>query len=189
MKVKRNPKSRAGMRNVVSRREPKSCVVPFNTVPTVAGAVTHLTVIAQGDGLADRSGDKIFIERVNLMVNSISSGSHNTRYIVFRDNFNLGTTPGVTDLLVTAVVAAPYSSLNVVQQKRFRVLTDFVISGASAWRPATVIRKQMVVNQPCYFTGSASTTKSSGSLYLLVITDNATTSVHDVEMQIIYSDF
>jgi len=174
---------------LMALREPKSAVVPYNTVPTAAGAVAHISVIAQGDGLADRSGDKIFVERINLMVNSISSASNNTRYIVFRDKFNQGTTPGVTDLLTTAVVASPYSSLNVVQQKRFRILCDFIISGSTNGKAASVVRKNMVVNQPTYFTGAASTTKASGSLYLLVITDTATTSAHDVEMQIVYSDF
>jgi len=171
------------------RREPKSAVVPYNTVPTTAGVVTHITVIAQGDGLADRSGDKIFIERVNLAVNSISSASNNTRYVVVRDNFNLGTTPSYTDVFATAVVASPYSSLNVVQQKRFRILCDFVINGSTNGKAASFVRKTMIVNQPCFFTGAASTTKAAGSLYLLVVTDNATTSAHDVEMQIIYSDY
>jgi hypothetical protein len=185
----RNGRSAGSTAGFVYRREPKSAVVPYNTAPTVAGAVAHITVIAQGDGLADRSGDKIFIERVNLMVNSLASASNNTRYIVFRDKFNLGTTPGVTDVLASAVVASPYSSLNVVQQKRFRILCDFVISGSVNGRTATTVRKTMLVNQPTFFTGAASTTKASGSLYLLVVTDAATSSNHDVEMQLVYSDF
>jgi hypothetical protein len=171
------------------RREPKSAVVPYNTAPTVAGAVAHITVIAQGDGLADRSGDKIFIERVNLAVNSISSATNNTRYVVVRDNFNLGTTPAYTDVFSTAVVSSPFSSLNVVQQKRFRVLCDFVINGSVNGKAASFVKRSFPVNAPCYFSGAASTTKSSGSLYLLVVTDTATSSVHDVEMQIVYSDF
>jgi hypothetical protein len=185
----RNGRSAGASAGFVYRREPKSAVVPYNTAPATAGAVAHITVIAQGDGLADRSGDKIFVERVNLMVNSISSASNNTRYVVFRDKFNLGTTPGVTDLLATAVVASPLSSLNVVQQKRFRILCDFVISGSVNGKTASTVRKTMIVNQPTYFTGAASTTKASGSLYLLVISDVAASSTHDVEMQIVYSDY
>jgi hypothetical protein len=174
---------------LTTRREPKSAVVPYNTAPTTAGAVAHITVIAQGDGLADRSGDKIFIERVQLAVNSLSTVTNNTRYVLVRDNFNLGTTPGVTDVLATAVVAAPYSSLNVIQQKRFRILCDFVISGSANGKAASTVRRTIQVNQPCYFSGAASTTKAVGSLYLLVVTDAASSSNHDVEMQIIYSDF
>jgi hypothetical protein len=174
---------------MVLRREPKSAVVPYNTQPTTAGSVAHVTVIAQGDGLADRSGDKIFIERVNLMVNTLSTLTNNTRYVLVRDAFNLGTTPSYTDVFATAVVASPYSSLNVVQQKRFRVLCDFVISGSAAGVAASTVRRNIIVNQPCYFTGAASTTKAAGSLYLCVVTDAATSSNHDVEMQIIYSDY
>jgi len=170
------------------RREVKSLVVPFNTAPTTAGAVAHLTVIAQGDGLADRIGDVVFIQRMNLIVNSLSTLSNNTRYVVVRDNFNLGTTPSYTDIFTTAVVASPYSSLAVVQQKRFRILCDFVISASLNGNAANVVRKSFPVNQPCYFTGAASTTKAAGSLYLCVITDVATSATHDVEMQILYSD-
>jgi len=186
--------SRAGNKSrrtavLTLRREPKSAVVPYNTAPTVAGAVAHISVIAQGDGLADRSGDKIFIERVNLMVNSLSAASNNTRYVLVRDNFNLGTTPSYTDVFTTAVVSSPYSSINVVQQKRFRVLCDFIISGSVNGRVATTVRRTINVNQPCYFSGAASTTKAAGSLYLCVVTDTATSSAHDVEMQIVYSDY
>jgi len=186
---KRSATSRGKPASFMMRREPKCAVVPYNTAPTVAGAVTHITVIAQGDGLADRSGDKIFIEKVNLMVNSLASATNNTRYVLVRDKFNLGTTPGYTDIFSTAVVASPYSSLNVVQQKRFRVLCDFIISGSVAGKAATTVRKTINVNQPCFFTGAASTTKASGSLYLCVVTDAATSSNHDVEMQIVYSDY
>lgn len=171
------------------RREPKSAVVAYATAPALAGAVTHISVIAQGDGLSDRSGDKIFIEKVNLMVNSLSTASNNTRYVLVRDNFNLGTTPAYTDVFTSAFVASPYSSLNVVQQKRFRVLCDFVISGSVAGNSATTVRRTINVNQPCFFSGAASTTKAVGSLYLCVITDVATSVAHDVEMQVIYSDY
>ena len=118
-----------------------------------------------------------------------ASASNNTRYVLVRDALNLGTTPSYTDVFTTAVVASPFSSLNVVQQKRFRVLCDFIISGSAAGVAASTVRRNIAVNQPCYFTGAASTTKAAGSLYLLVVTDAATSSNHDVEMQIIYSDY
>lgn len=193
MTTKSGKRTRATKRGrtayITLRREPKSVVVPYTTQPTTAGTVAHVTVIAQGDGLADRSGDKIFIEKVNLMVNSLSTISNNTRYVLVRDAFNLGTTPAYSDIFVTAVVASPFSSLNVVQQKRFRVLCDFVISGSTSGTAATTIRRSINVNQPCYFTSSATTAKAAGSLYLCVVTDAATSSNHDVEMQIIYSDY
>jgi len=170
------------------RREPKAAVIPYSTAPTTTGAVVHVSAIAQGDGLGDRSGDQVYVERIHFAVNVLATASQNIRYILFRDKFNQGTTPAVTDVLTTASVASPFSSLAQIQQKRFQILLDKVMSFSVAGSLAGYARCTLNVNQPTYFTGSATTTKAAGSIYLLVISDVAS-GAHDVEMQLVYSDY
>jgi hypothetical protein len=184
-------KNRNRSRNnvMVLRREPKSFAGTSGSAPTTGGTIIHLSAIAQGDGIGGRSGDKIFIERVEFGVNVLATATNNTRYIMFQDMFNIGTAPAVADLFTSAGVAGLFSSLNVTQQKRFRILMDKTLSFSVNGDLAKTYFHKRNVNRPCYFTGSADTTYSSGSIWLCYITDAATSAANDIRTKVVYSDY
>jgi hypothetical protein len=159
-----------------------------STVPTVAGYVVNTTVIAQGDDLADRSGRKVFIEKLHLRLNQLATATNNTRFMLVRDRFNLGTIPGVTDILSSASVGAPYHQDNVVLQKRFKILMDVTKSYSTNGQLAGIVDRSRTVNLPVFFSGAASTDEGSGLILLLVITDVATSSAIDLKVQTLFMD-
>lgn len=184
-------KSRAAKAiDLLSRREPLAAVLNYTTGPTTAGALVTLTQVAQGTGLNTRSGDKIFVECVNVSCTILATATSNWRYIVVRDRFNTGSAPSVIDIITNAAVSAPLSSINVVQQKRFTILLDKTLSFSTAGQLSHTFRHKLSVNQPTYYTGStALANPSSGQIYLLLISDVATPGTHDFNAQLVYSDF
>jgi len=174
---------------VLLRREPKSLAGSSNTVATTSGVITHISAIAQGDGIGDRSGDKIFIEHVEFGVNMLATATNNTRFVLLQDKFNLGTAPAVSDIFTSAGVAALFNSLYVTQQKRFKILMDKTLSFSSAGELARTFKYTAKVGSPCYYTGSASTTQGSGSIWLLHISDVATAATLDIRTKVVYSDY
>lgn len=184
-----NKRPRSSSLYVLQKREPKSQVINYGTAPGVVGALTHVTAIAQGDGLADRSGDKINVEKVVFRVNIISTATNNTRYILFRDKMNFNITPTRADVLASASVSSALSSLNFIQQGRYKILMDKTVSSSVNGDLAHYICYTSKVNAPCFYYGAAANQFANGSIWLLVISDAAAASGHDVNIQTIYSDF
>ncbi len=175
---------------IISQREPFGVVITYNTVPTLVGAIANLTQIAQGDGLNTRSGDKVLIDKIHVRCNILATATSNWRYVVFRDRYNTGTTPTVGDVLAGPTVASPYSTINVIQQKRFTILMDKVMSFSSAGSLSGTFKRCINVNQPTYYSGSSATAnQAAGQIYVLVISDVATAGAHAFEAQTIYNDF
>ncbi len=176
--------------HIISQREPYGVVVAYSTVPTTSGAIANLTQIPQGDSLNTRAGDKVLVEKINVRCNILATATSNWRYIVFRDRFNTGTTPVVGDVLANPTVASPYSTINVIQQKRFTILMDKVMSFSSAGSLSGTFKRILNVNQPTYYSGSSATVnQAAGQIYLLVVSDVATAGAHAFEAQTIYHDF
>lgn len=172
------------------RAEPNTFSTAYGTQPTTAGAVSQLSGIAQGDGLGDRTGDKIWVRYIEFGFNQLSSGTNNTRFLIVRDDSPEGGTPSVTDILTSAVVSSPFQSLNVTQMRRFRILFDKTTSSSQNGNLAHAMKpKKIMINQPTYFSGSAAGNKGRGTLYFLVITDVATSSNIDARFKLVYNDF
>jgi hypothetical protein len=189
--MKNNNRSRKGRRSqgaYLHRREPKGYFSTVNGGPVLAGSVSHVSAIAQGDGLGNRSGDKVYIEHVKFGVNFLATGTNNTRIILFTDKHNSNTTPVVSDILISPAVSALYNPLTITQQKRFRILMDKCFSFSINGTQAATHYKTIKVNAPAYFLGSAATTFAAGTVWMLTITDVASVCAYDIETGVIYSD-
>jgi DNA polymerase III psi subunit len=190
--MKNNNRSRKGRRSqggFMHRREPKEFVGNVGGGPATAGAISHVSAIAQGDGLGDRSGDKIFIERIKFSVNFLASATSNARIILFVDKHNTNTAPVVTDVLTSATVSALYNPLTITQQKRFRILMDKYFNFSLNGTLAATCQKNIKVNSPAYYGGAAATTFAAGTVWMLTIADVASASAYDIKTGVIYSDF
>ena len=93
-----------------------------NTGFTSTGIVYHLTATTQGDTSSNRDGDSIKLTSEQFKI-GVQVGSTNTqiRIILFQDNENAGTNPGITDLLEANNVYSPLLHTN---GRRFKVLHD-----------------------------------------------------------------
>lgn len=164
-----------------------------NTQVTTAGAITLINGVAQGTDFTNRIGRKILMKSIlqNWMLYPNSStnmaAGDVVRVMTIYDNQpNSGSTPAVTDVLVTADVNSP---LNLNNRDRFQVLLDkrFPMGGAQysvgSLSTGSPLMRHKSTYKKCLkdviFSGTGSTLGSiqTGALYYLTIskTNNATT--------------
>lgn len=159
---------------------------------TTSGSVTHLTPVAQGDGVGARTGNSIFVRSWNLksLLSRTTAGdaAQYVRISVVMDTQQIGdTAPAYTDIYSAST---PYSHLNPATVGRFKVLW----SRCYNLDVGAVLSKSVMINLPMRhhvrYNGSASTDQQKGALYLCyvstqgtsdypVITGEARLSYHD----------
>lgn len=146
-----------------------------STTIDTSGSITLLSGIAQGDDVNSRQGNsvlgKTLYSRVVLLRNAANTTAMNSvRIMVIRDLNNVGSAPTVTDVLASATVHSP---LNVDHTARYQVILDKVIS-LSVQGQSGVNRKWFLkVPAHLKFTGSSATDVYKNALYLLLVSDQA----------------
>jgi hypothetical protein len=110
---------------IESRIELKSVAASTGaSATTQAGTVLYFTPILQDDTTNGRTGDQIMPHDITLKCTSICSATEASRFILFQDKFANGTAPAVTDVLSSGSYNATYNHINVVLNKRFKILYD-----------------------------------------------------------------
>jgi hypothetical protein len=174
------------------RSEVKSILVSQAPLAVTAlGTVSNMTSnIGQGDDINQRNGDTILTQgyTLNFRFRAITT-DQTVRFILFRDNFNLGTTPGVSDVLATALYRSEYNPMFVVQQKRFTILLDSFLDSNINGETLKTQTKRLPSSGKIFYNGAAVAGASNGrgAIFLLVIGD-ATTGLHEYTLQIRYMD-
>lgn len=174
------------------RSEVKSILVSQSPLAvSAAGTVSNMTSnIGQGDDVNQRNGDTILSQgyTLNYRFRAITT-DQTVRFILFRDNFNLGTTPGVSDVLAAPLYRAEYNPLFVVQQKRFTILHDSFLDSNINGETLKTTTKRIPSSGKIYYNGAAVAGASNGrgAIFLLVIGD-ASTGLHEYTLQIRYMD-
>lgn len=174
------------------RSEIKSILVSQTPLAVAtAGTVSNMTSnIGQGDDVNQRNGDTILSQgyTMNFRFRAVTT-DQTVRFILLRDNFNLGTTPGVTDVLAAASYRAEYNPLFVVQQKRFTILLDTFLDSNLNGETLKTMTKKIPPSGKIYYNGAAVAGASNGrgAIFLLVIGD-AATGLHEYTLQIRYMD-
>lgn len=179
-------------RAIVQRAEKKVGVTGNTTVGiTTAGTVINLSNnIVQGDDFFQRTGDKIFIQKVLLKMRGVALvGSQTIRFIFLSDRFNQGTTPAVGDILQAANFIATYNQLTVVQQKRFVIHGDWSLDCNFAGEAIKSITKTYGEMGSIFYNGSTAVAASNGkgSQFLLVI-GSAATGTYDFNWEGTFTD-
>ncbi len=135
--------------------------------PNIAGAVTHLSAIAQGDSETTRDGLQLrvfFMEfRFEALKDTVPTKTQ-IRLIIFRDNRQVESTiPSVLDVLLAAVPISQYSRVN---PKRFTIFWSKIITLRTnrIAMSRTVTKK---LNFPIRYVGAGSGTQTLNGLYLL----------------------
>lgn len=188
------------LRDIVdSRIEQKVATVSqaFGTVST-AGVVDAFTQsITQGSDINNRDGDMITLHTLDLVLTTAGTGTAviapaQVRYILFADNLNVGSVPGVTDVLQAASVTSGYNSVN-RQKNRFKIYLDTVVDIVGGTAKASVsIDKRFKIGRKVFYSGSTGVAGSNGrgAIFLLHIASNtgATSYQYNWGWEAVYGD-
>jgi len=169
----------------------------FDQGPTAtpsAGVIYNLSqFIIQGLDINQRSGDKIFLEQVELRLNSFLptlgvAGA--IRYIIFMDKKANGIVPTVGDVLETAQFTSNYDIVN-SSGKRFQILLDKSHAMSTGSNQEIVVHIKRSVSKAVHYNGATAVATSNGtnSLYILLITDLAVNPPnHYFDLTMFYRD-
>jgi len=148
-------------------------------VPNWGGAMTSLVRPAVGDTDLTRTGDKIYIEKIELRLNLFASGAGNatTRFILFRDKGNAMVSNAVLDTTYQGTpnfINTPYDMD--FFNKMYTVLYDKTLAVDSVSNAIDIIKISKKVQRQCsYIDGTTSPT--SGELWLWYCSSQATPNV------------
>jgi hypothetical protein len=189
-----NAEVRKIVNSVLARRtEMKYNITSFGTAGIgVAGVVTPITQnVIQGDQVNQRSGNAIFLHKVDLILSAISGLQCAFRVIIFVDKRNVGTLPIVAEVLDAARPTSPYDIVSTVNN-RFTYLYDELIamnaiaaSNSSITRHVTKTFRKKVA-----FNGTTSVTAANGenAIFLLAICDAAVNPALTWDCGVHYTD-
>lgn len=179
------------VRQIVPKPEKKFFTVTNSDASIdVGGVIAHLSGIAQGDDVSNRTGNDITGDYIDLRISlgnneaeAASGASALLRVMVFQDTQQDNTDPTVLEVLQTA---NPLSQLNVDNVGRFKILFDHtctlnsLVNAQSATGTGLPVPIRKYVH--CYrklkgksakieFTGANATDVHNNNLYILFITD------------------
>lgn len=151
----------------------------ISETPSTAGGLVLLNGCAQGDGSTSRDGDSIRLQSVaaNLYMSmNASSTTHENivRVMIFVDLQTNGSTPAVTDVLLTANVN---SFRNLSYGSRFKVLYDQRFTMVDADNYATKLVPKLFFkidyHQKFSSTGSTISDISAHPVFMLLVSNAA----------------
>lgn len=142
--------------------------------------ILNLTGIAQGDGIADRSGNSILVSylsvRLWLSMNALASNSV-IRVIVFCDKQQIAdTAPTAADVL--SVSSNVLSHYNATKVGRFQIIADKCLKmNLASANQSQVIKIARKWNKHMRYNGTAATDIEKGGLYVLVMSNEPVNTV------------
>jgi len=189
-------------------QEMKFADTAYTTDFTTAGAIVHLSSVAQGDTESTRDGNMITATSLQYVMDmSLASPTSSTafssricRVIIFQDKQQAGdTSPSVTNVLTTA---DPTSFYQTVTRGRFKIYFDryftvrpFTYSNASpantGLQVAKLYKGKIAFKYPLniHYNGSAGTDIQRNGLYMLLITSVEEANDHnDIKVRLNYKD-
>ncbi len=188
--------SKQAVKQILSSRQElkvNSSALTTGVTFSLTGTILPLDTIGQGDDINQRSGDTVLLKYLRFQITGFEptvNRSSTWRVLLFSDSMANGAAPSVTDVLDSAVFAAPYNGVN-EQRKRFKFLFDRTLTmvGGNANQEATAIATVPLNIKRFYNNSSATSTNiGKGALFALIISSNVTTSLYSWCHQIRYTD-
>ncbi len=155
------------------------------------GSVIALSAVRQGTAWNNRIGNSLrllqFEFRANLTINTAATASY-VRALIVADMNNIGSTPGLTDVLETGDVKSPY---NHSYLQRFAVIYDDMIPLTKGGNDANTFSIREPLNNHIYFEGDSGTSSMlrQNQLFLLLIgTESVNTPTYSYYSRISFVD-
>lgn len=140
-----------------------------------SGTMLSLNQIAQGDGNGQRTGNSIFLRRINAhftVVNNSTAGQVFHRWILFIDKQQIGdTAPTATDVLESSDVR---SSLNPLTAGRFVILKNWEFATSQLSTDTKIIKYFKDIRHHIRFNGTGATDIQKGGVYMLFMSNQST---------------
>lgn len=160
-------------------------------IANTAGAIVSLsTGIIEGADINQRSGTTIRAIKMHFRFTfQFNVGDQSLRFLIFRDMFNVGTTPTPTEILPTTGYLSHFSDVRMIQQKRYQILYDKTVD-VSINGPSRVTRRvDLNLNKVINYNGSTAiaTANGHGGIFMCVI-GSANTGIYDYDWQLVYTD-
>lgn len=160
------------------------------TVSPTGFVISLSTFVVEGADINQRSGTTIrALHQTFKYTLSTSTVSQSARFIIFRDLFNTGTTPTVTEVLPTTGMLSHFSDTREIQQRRYHILLDKIVDVSIAGDAIKTNRAEIGFKGNVQYNGSTAvaTANGRGAIFLLVI-GNSNTAVYDYDWQLHYTD-
>lgn len=133
--------------------------------------ITHLSTIAQGDGVTNREGNTVKLLSIQLRASYVTTDATNIfRVILFR--WKDRSTPTAAQVLNSS--SNPLSTLNNNTSKMYHILYDKLIA-TDTYNPIRVTKKFLNYQKRPYtisFEGSGASDYSEGNIWMLVLSDS-----------------
>lgn len=140
------------------------------------GSIVPLSQIVQGVNYTERIGDSIKIQKIEFRCKvsmSTSASFTNFRLIIFRDLYQQGADPTITNVLGSASTLNPK---NFLLRDRFSLLVDEMFVMSVSGDNACSLEYNIPHEGHIKYIGTTAATASNGfgSIYMLVLSDEAT---------------
>lgn len=135
-------------------------------------AVTHMTPVAQGDGVAARTGNSILAKYLTIhgVATRTTSGDavQTCRLVIVMDKQNIAdeTNPGYSTVFTAA---NPHALINADTAGRFQILYDKVFTLDTVRSLARTFKINIPLNTHVKFNGTAATDIQKNSIWLMTI--------------------
>jgi len=167
--------------------EEKFCDATGTNVSTSStGVMNPVSELAQGLTSATRVGDSIRIQHIEVcgrILANPDAGSTSVRVMIVRDLDGYGTAPTPADVLEsTATAYAPFAPKKFNKRERFSVLFDelFTVQGTDNGIASAVFSYSSPHKGHVLYLGTTAATASDGkgSVYVVLISDEASNPAH-----------
>ncbi len=166
---------------LLGSREIKNVRVDIDSTPDTTAVVQNVSFVAQGDGVTQRSGNKIKANHVSVagtIIKAAASSSNGVRILLFRDNNGTTTAPVLTDLFLDENDF--FNNQQRIQDPqnmaRFSILWDkYIVLNEGFDGQTTMIKYNFSkkLNHNVYFSGSLNTNEGKNGIWIMTGSDEA----------------
>ncbi len=166
---------------LLGSREIKNVRVDIDATPDTTAVVQNVSFVAQGDGVTQRSGNKIKANSISCagtLIKAAASSSNGVRILIFRDNNGTTTAPVLTDLFLDENDF--FNNQQRIQDPqnmaRFSILWDkYIILNEGFDGQTTMVKYNFhkKLNHNIYFSGSLNTNEGKNGIWIMTGSDEA----------------
>jgi hypothetical protein len=182
-----------GRLNTLSERKLFNFIIGASTSSSAGVIIPVTQSLVTGDGLGDRTGDKITLRHISMSgVLSLPTlaVTGQLRVIVFADTMANGSNPTVANVLISPSTTGRYEPVSRIK-RRFNHFYDQIHSLTVGGQQCTHFKLEIPLELQVYYQDVTNIpgANSKNALYVLVITDSAANQpVYGFDMQLEFSD-
>lgn len=172
-------------RGIAPERKFFDTSIAFINIVDTVGAIQNIVLIPQGDGVSDRTGNKIRVKSVYVQVRvstqSVSGLAEAfLRFALVQDTQQVADSTPTVSQIVNSTATPQNTLLSIPNQGRFRILKMFplldltMVASANATQSAVQAYRRFGMDIPITYNGAAGSDIQKNGLYLIAWTTEPT---------------